>query len=218
MRLFMTFFLNLLLAASAFAGLVFEQTEIVHSAGLTEEKTEAVFRFTNTGSEAVTVIDPVSSCGCTVPKLEKKVYQPGESGEIKAVFTYGSRVGVQRKRITLKTIQPSAETHLLTMVTHIPEWVEIEPRVLRWKIGEPASARQIRVKAALPEKVELELPEAAFRYFRLEVEEVAPGSYVLTVTPNTLDVKATEFLRFNAKVTDQGISRNRTFGVHCLIR
>jgi hypothetical protein len=209
---------TLLVSGVLFAGLEFDQTEIVHSAGLLDEKAEAIFRFTNTGDEAITVTDPSSSCGCTVPKLEKKEYLPGETGEIRAVFTFGSRVGVQRKRITLRTTSPTAETYSLTMVTHIPEWVKVEPRVLRWKITEPSTAQEIRVTVGNQDKVSLELSDAAFRHFDVEIEEETSGEYIFTVTPKSLAERVTEFLQFSATVTDRGSSRSRQFGVHCLIR
>jgi hypothetical protein len=41
----------------------------------------ARFAFTNRGRETVTVKDLLPSCGCLNPKLEKRVYAPGESGE-----------------------------------------------------------------------------------------------------------------------------------------
>jgi hypothetical protein len=212
-----------LLTATLFAGVLiaeleFDQKEIVYSATFLDEKTEAIFRFTNTGNETVTLLNPTSSCGCTVPKLAKKEYLPGESGEIKAIFTYGSRVGVQRKRITVRTSNPGEETYLLTMVTHIPEWVKVEPRVLRWKMAEAGGPQQIKVTVANPDKVSLQLPEEAFRFFTVEINENGPGEYVFTVTPKSISAKATEFLKFNAIVTSRGATKNRQFGVHCLIR
>ena len=165
MRNMILMLFSVLFANLAGAVLEFDQTEIVHKADLLEEKAEATFRFTNTGAEPVVIMDPVSSCGCTVPKLEKKEYLPGESGEIRAVFTFGSRVGVQRKRITVRTQSPTEETYLLNMVTHIPSWIEIEPRVLRWKSTEANHSRQVMVTVSNPNKVKLELPVEEFKHF-----------------------------------------------------
>ena len=202
----------------ASAALEFDQTEIVKNPSLMDQKAEAVFRFTNTGEEAVTVMDPTSSCGCTVPKLEKKEYQPGESGEIRAVFTFGSRVGVQKKRITLRTTSPTVETYMLTMTTNIPEWVTIEPRVLRWKVDEPLSTREIRLTVPEGKEVELTLPAEESRYFASELIKETAGNYLLKITPKSLGAKATEFLRLTAKISDGGVSQSRSFGVHCLVR
>jgi hypothetical protein len=211
--LFSTLFANL-----ACAVLEFDKTENVHHAALLEEKSEAIFRFTNTGTEPVVLMDPVSSCGCTVPKLEKKEYLPGKSGEIRSVFTFGSRVGVQRKRITVKTRSPTEETYLLNMVTHIPGWIEIEPRVLRWKNAEGYHPRQVMVTISNPNKVKLELPVEEFKNFTVEIEGSEAGQYVFTIVPKPLTERATEFIKFTAKVSDKGTTKSRQFGVHCLIR
>ncbi|MEX0326409.1 MAG: DUF1573 domain-containing protein [Puniceicoccaceae bacterium] len=200
------------------AALEFDQTEIINNPSMMDQKAEAVFRFTNTGEEAVTVMNPTSSCGCTVPKLEKLEYQPGESGEIRAIFTFGSRVGTQKKRITLRTTSPTVETHVLTMTTYIPEWVKIEPRVLRWKIDEPVSTRDIQLTIPEGKQVELALTQQESRYFETELKEQAGGRYILKITPKSLATKATEFLRLTAMISEGGVSQSRTFGVHCLVR
>lgn len=58
---------------------------------LVDKSVEAVFPFTNAGEDAIEITSVKSDCSCTVAKLDKQVYQPGESGEIKATFTFGAR-------------------------------------------------------------------------------------------------------------------------------
>src|SRR5438094_7582053 len=40
------------------------------------------FDFVNRGRGAVTITDLRASCGCLAPRLEKRTYQPGETGAI----------------------------------------------------------------------------------------------------------------------------------------
>src|SRR5262249_55062410 len=40
------------------------------------------FAFVNTGPEAVEITDTRASCGCLAPRLAKRLYQPGEEGEL----------------------------------------------------------------------------------------------------------------------------------------
>ncbi len=42
---------------------------------------QAHFRFRNTGDHTVNVTDLKPSCGCLNPKLDKRVYAPGDRGE-----------------------------------------------------------------------------------------------------------------------------------------
>src|SRR5262245_14184670 len=40
------------------------------------------FALSNDGSETVQILDIRTSCGCMKPRWEKRLYQPGEQGEI----------------------------------------------------------------------------------------------------------------------------------------
>lgn len=66
------------------------------------EVKELTFEFTNTGSEAVRILEAKSSCGCTVTDFTKEEIQPGESASIKANFKSG-KVGAFRKSVQVKT-------------------------------------------------------------------------------------------------------------------
>jgi hypothetical protein len=50
-------------------------------------KNNCEFTFTNTGDAELVIKEVTSPCRCTIPKLTKKKYAPGESGTIKAVYT-----------------------------------------------------------------------------------------------------------------------------------
>jgi hypothetical protein len=128
------------------AGLVFETTEVNLEAGLLDEKVAAVFPFRNEGTQPVRIERTRSSCGCTVPMLAKKVYQPGESGEIRAEFTFGSRVGEQEKHIYVSTDESVQKPTRLTLRTDIPRWAEREPALLLWRTGEAREPKEVRVK------------------------------------------------------------------------
>ena len=55
-------------AVPAFAALEWEHTTLQIDAGPLDGKVEAVFRFTNTGANPVTIAQTHASCGCTVRK------------------------------------------------------------------------------------------------------------------------------------------------------
>jgi hypothetical protein len=65
------------------------------------ETYEASFPFTNTGTGTLVISDIKAACGCTVPTLAKRQYQPGERGEIKIVFDPKAKQGPTRKEITV---------------------------------------------------------------------------------------------------------------------
>lgn len=59
------------------------------------------FVFTNTGTEPLEIVDIRTSCGCTAAHPDKKIYQPGEKGVIKAEFDTKGRVGRNSRTITV---------------------------------------------------------------------------------------------------------------------
>ena len=65
------------------------------------EKVQYSYRFKNTGSKPLVIVDASASCGCTVPQKPEKPIMPGEIGFIKIVFDSKGRVGSAHKTITV---------------------------------------------------------------------------------------------------------------------
>lgn len=71
-----------------------------------QKQIEKEFVFKNTGNSDLKIRKIRTTCGCTTASPEKTVLKPGESSSFKAVFTPGSRRGVQRKSIYVITNDP----------------------------------------------------------------------------------------------------------------
>ena len=65
------------------------------------EKVEYSYRFKNTGSKPLIIVDATSTCGCTVPQRPEKPILPGEVGFIKVVFDSRGKVGDTHKLINV---------------------------------------------------------------------------------------------------------------------
>ncbi len=66
------------------------------------EVLETTFTLTNTGKNPLIITDAKSTCGCTVPTVEKnKPIQPGESTEIGVRFNTKGKKGKQHKPINI---------------------------------------------------------------------------------------------------------------------
>jgi Protein of unknown function (DUF1573) len=65
------------------------------------EKVEYSYRFKNTGTKPLVIVDASASCGCTVPQKPEKPILPGDIGFIKIVFDSKGRVGNAHKSITV---------------------------------------------------------------------------------------------------------------------
>lgn len=70
------------------------------------------FTFTNTGDEPLIISDAKGSCGCTVPDYPRQPIQPGETGEIKVVYSPGNQANQQTKTVTVTANTEPATTVL----------------------------------------------------------------------------------------------------------
>src|SRR5690606_23474941 len=127
--------LAVFLTSSVLGALAWEKEKQQFETEFGQESVEAVYEFTNTGDQTVTITSAKASCGCTVPTLEKKVYEPGESGELTAIFTLGSRQGAQHKTITVETESgDESQQYKLELEVDIPIPVTLSPRVRFWSV------------------------------------------------------------------------------------
>jgi hypothetical protein len=83
--------------------IVFKEYE--HSFGKVAEgeKISYVFTFENKGTSDIVISSVTPSCGCTVPKFDKKPVPPGATGNIEVVFDTSGRSGMQTKTVTVKS-------------------------------------------------------------------------------------------------------------------
>lgn len=70
------------------------------------EKVEKIFRFKNQGGEPLTIDRVRTSCGCTAVLLSATRLEPGQDGEIKAVFDSSRFAGAVNKTIYVNSNDP----------------------------------------------------------------------------------------------------------------
>jgi hypothetical protein len=83
--------------------IVFETTEMDFGEIDVGKIVELTFKFKNTGDETLIIKKINSSCGCTVPRIEKMEYLPGETGIIPVKFNSRGLRGKIVKTITITT-------------------------------------------------------------------------------------------------------------------
>lgn len=166
-------------------------------ANFDDQEITANYAFTNTSDHEVVIVETSATCGCTVPTLEKKSYAPGEKGELKAVFTIGSRQGKQRKVITVVTKGngDQEESYELKLEVDIPVPVTFKPRVRFWKVQEETTSQEILVNfhPRMPmtlETLALKNPKDPDT-FDYEIQALKAGlQYKITFRPKTPNEKS----------------------------
>lgn len=140
----------LLLPAQLHAKLEFSETRIRYEAKPDDERMEAIFRFKNIGETPVLITKLSSDCGCTIPKLTKNRYMPGESGEVTAIFKFGDRKGPQERTVTVTTSEGKSP-YILTMEANIPELLSVMPRSLFFHPQDSQPAKSALIESKVPE-------------------------------------------------------------------
>jgi hypothetical protein len=182
MKLFLFTFLAL--ATPVFAQLTWQNPEQTFTPKPFDKEVITKYRFTNTGSSAITIDQVRPSCGCTTAALAKKQYAPGESGEIEVKFAIEGRTGRQEKSILVTTTSTPNQPMNLRLVVNIPETVAIQPAFVMWQIGDQATPKTIRI--TVPDEIPAKIisVKANNPAVKLELHEVRPGKDVeVSVTP-----------------------------------
>lgn len=76
------------------------------------EKVGCIFTFRNTGDADLVITTATASCGCTVPKFDRKPVPPDGTGTIEVIFDTSGREGLQTKTVV---IQSNAENNLVIL-------------------------------------------------------------------------------------------------------
>lgn len=187
------------IAQIAVAGaLQWEKTAIPISCSLDQTEAIAYFPFKNTGHSNITINDMQTSCGCTIPSLEKRDYGPGEAGTIKVVFKFGDYLGLQEKTVRVFSSEsPNLPTTLSLSVT-IPKTFTVEPRALFWKLNDPAGAspKEVSVASIVDRPIEITSVEVGNPNFVVTTISSKPAEkFTLSVTPLALTKPVRSFLR-----------------------
>ncbi|MCA9276352.1 MAG: DUF1573 domain-containing protein [Phycisphaerales bacterium] len=94
------------------------------------ESVKLSYLFRNTGAGPLTITQVKTSCGCTVPELEKKTYMPGESGTLSVTFDPSGKAGTIARNITIFTDSETTPSETLIVRAFVKPVVVIEPRVM----------------------------------------------------------------------------------------
>lgn len=79
------------------------------------------FYFRNIGTEDLIIKDLIPDCGCTQPKIDKKILKPGEEGAVEVIFDSKDWQGSQYKSVTLRTNSIIREKSVTIKANVVPQ-------------------------------------------------------------------------------------------------
>lgn len=113
-----------------------------------KKRQKASFTFTNVGDGILKISKVKATCGCTVPKLKKKEYAPGESGTIAVSYNPNSTPGTVKKYLYIQSNDTENSRFKLTIKAFIEVKVTASPKKLNFKIDDKdTGAEPITVKS-----------------------------------------------------------------------
>jgi len=128
--------------------MVFEST--THDFGNidSDSRNATQFKFTNTGKGTLNIGQVQSTCGCTVPALDKNTYAPGESGVLKVEYHATKHPGPVSKQLFVPSNDPVNPRIELVLKANIVLKVEYTPENLRLSLDKPnGDAQPITIKS-----------------------------------------------------------------------
>jgi hypothetical protein len=106
------------------------------------------FEFSNQGQGVLNITRIQSTCGCTVPELEKKTYLPGESGFVSVAYHAGPHSGATSKHLYILSNDTENPKSQLTIKANVIEKISYEPKRFRLKLNqENANLGDIKIKS-----------------------------------------------------------------------
>ena len=150
------------------AGEIFDQETVTLS-----------YLFRNTGVGPVTITQVKTSCGCTVPELEKKTYMPGESGNLNVAFDPKGKHGTIARNITIYTDAETTPTITLIVRAMVKPIVVLEPNIIPFEAVEKGASatKEFKVYGRTDDFKVTRATVAKPDIFDIEVEDMGETEY-----------------------------------------
>ena len=210
----------LITAGSHAAGLKFENERKDVHADLSAAKVKSDFKFTNTSSKTLKIQKADAGCSCLAVEVSggKLTYAPGESGVLRTTFEIGSFQGAVDKTVFVwldgdPEDKPSSS---VTLRVHIPVIIALEPKTLKWTVGDKADSKLITVKMDYEKPIHVTSVSTSSSGFKAELMTVEKGKeYTIKVTPTKTDAAGLSIIRIE---TDADVPKQKIRQAFAVLR
>lgn len=180
---------------------------------------KADFPFTNKTDKTIVVKNTVGDCSCTSIEISggKTAYEPGESGVIRLNFDMGTSVGKVEKgaSIWVDGDGKEAPSQRLILKVDIPVLVEMEPKTVKWQVGEDMSPKTITFSMHGDKPIHIKSINPSTENFQQELKTIEDGrKYELVITPKDTKTKALSVFRVQ---TDCEVPNQQTHQVFAVM-
>lgn len=117
--------------------------------GIRDAKASATFGFTVEGDSPVRIAKVTPACGCTTIELEKRIYMPGDKGQIAVEVDLGTSIESVSRSVLVETDSDVSPNTMLAVNISMPHIVDLDPVQLSWK-GDDRDSREVRIRFSAP--------------------------------------------------------------------
>ncbi|MEM9157793.1 MAG: DUF1573 domain-containing protein, partial [Verrucomicrobiota bacterium] len=179
-----------------------------------------------TSDKSITITETKTTCGCTVPQLEKKTFEPGEAAGLDVLFDAKGKSGSYTKKIFVYTDEKEEKPYELTLKVDVPRAIQLNPRVQIWRKGSELDTKSYTIKfhdqypVTLTRMVDRKDPEKAINGFKYEIETVRPKhEYKIHVTPLSTESKnQINLVGFSSDEDPEIADRLRSHLIYAMVR
>jgi Protein of unknown function (DUF1573) len=196
--------------------LTWSTTDLAIKADPKKPTAEAVYAFKNTSDHLVVITSAAACCDCVKSTWGKDQYAPGESGELRAVFTLGARTGQHIKAITVTYLDEKVVPSVLRLTVDIPEApVRLSSETVSWGRGSLAEAKIVGIILTDPAHTTLGRVQCAEPTFTARLEPTTTANEMrLLIQPSATDRLVRGMVRLQATVNGQ----SRVYLVQAMVR
>lgn len=194
----MLYFFSVLFACSLYGGAIdwaSKEQRIIAPVGA--ESVEFIFKFKNNGKKSIFINSPEASCGCTVSKMSKNVFLPGEDGEVSGIYHAKGQESIGVVNIKIQGYRlddkESVFAEQLRLEVILSQAIVASPAILIWRKGDFIKSKTVRFAINRSKAMNLKIMKGLGDQFRGELVEVAPKTmYELVVSPVSTEKNITE--------------------------
>ncbi|MDP6359271.1 MAG: DUF1573 domain-containing protein [Planctomycetota bacterium] len=195
--------------------LQFQRNELEFWPSYQESSVMGRFSFANVGDYPVTVTRVETVCNCTVTRMAKKMYEPGEGGEIFATLAFQGRQGTMQRPVFVHTDDRSKKKITLNLKAHIPLLAEVKPLAVFWRRGEQRTPKTMRIKFVTESPTRLIRVDKKSDAVSTKIKEIKKGrEYEVVVTPSSTSKKFKSSLTL---VTDFPFEERKKVKVYAMV-
>ncbi len=207
------FIIAIFLYGFSYGELKFYKTILSDEIPSGKEFYEFCFKFKNEGASSVKIESLNSTCSCTIPSLEKKVYKSGESGEIKGVFYVYGKQGLQEQEIVVGTDDISQSKIRLQLKIKILNEYEISSRLVYWRLDSEEVEKTV-ILSLMHSDWKFDGAVCSENKFSVNVAENG-GKYLIKVKPLRTNEAMRDLISIKLKSKDGEI---KTIALHALVK